>query len=141
MLVCLLTLFVCLFVCCLFDCVFICLFIYIIRQLYLDMDDTSTPQVERSSPLPVAVAKQPFVKEECVKTDPRDVYKRTKDMKQELLNRVEEIGVYLPNNTLDELIDCLGGPSQVIIHIFTPCHSDYTNEYFTRTILYSSIQF
>ena len=96
------------------------------KRLYLDLEDGSTPKVEHSSPL--LVAKQPDLKVERVKTDPRDVYQRTKDMKQELLNRVEEIGVYLPNNTLDELIDCLGGPSQVIIHIFTPHHSNYAND-------------
>ena len=45
--------------------------------------------------------------------NPSDAYHRTKDMKQELLRKVEEIGVFLPNNTLDELIDCLGGPNHV----------------------------
>ena len=74
--------------------------------------ETSLPKAEHSNP----VAKQPEVSEvkaESPKTDPRDVYQLTKAMKQELLNKVEEIGVYLPNNTLDELIDCLGGPSKV----------------------------
>ncbi|KAI6658072.1 hypothetical protein LOD99_15785 [Oopsacas minuta] len=82
------------------------------KKLKLDIEDDIPPEPEHSSP----VAKQPQVlemKEESPKTDPRDVYQITKNMKQDLLGRVEEIGVVLPNNTLDELIDCLGGPSQV----------------------------
>ena len=99
----------------------------------LEMEDSTTPQAEHSSPIPVA--KQPELKKR-VRTDPRDVYQRTKDMKQELLDKVEEISVFLPNNTLDELIDCLGGPNQVIIHIFTPHHFSYWNGFreFTTSV-------
>lgn len=35
------------------------------------------------------------------------------NMKTELLNRINELARDLPANTLDELIDQLGGPSQV----------------------------
>jgi hypothetical protein len=35
------------------------------------------------------------------------------NMKSELLNNIELLGRNLPSNTLDELIDQLGGPSQV----------------------------
>jgi hypothetical protein len=35
------------------------------------------------------------------------------NMKAELLNNIELLGRNLPPNTLDELIDQLGGPSQV----------------------------
>lgn len=34
-------------------------------------------------------------------------------MKQNLLDQLEVIGPYLPPNTLDELIDELGGPDHV----------------------------
>jgi hypothetical protein len=35
------------------------------------------------------------------------------NLKAELLNGIEMVGRHLPPNTLDELIDQLGGPSQV----------------------------
>lgn len=35
------------------------------------------------------------------------------NMKADLLNTVESLAKHLPPNTLDELIDQLGGPSQV----------------------------
>jgi hypothetical protein len=35
------------------------------------------------------------------------------NMKADLLNTIEVLGRSLPPNTLDELIDQLGGPSQV----------------------------
>ncbi|CAF5131506.1 unnamed protein product, partial [Rotaria sp. Silwood1] len=35
------------------------------------------------------------------------------NMKVDLLNNIEMLGKNLPPNTLDELIDQLGGPSQV----------------------------
>jgi hypothetical protein len=35
------------------------------------------------------------------------------NMKTDLLNNIEILGRNLPPNTLDELIDQLGGPSQV----------------------------
>jgi len=35
------------------------------------------------------------------------------NMKSDLLNNIELLGRTLPPNTLDELIDQLGGPSQV----------------------------
>jgi hypothetical protein len=35
------------------------------------------------------------------------------NMKADLLNNIELLGRNLPPNTLDELIDQLGGPSQV----------------------------
>jgi hypothetical protein len=35
------------------------------------------------------------------------------NMKADLLNNIEALGRNLPSNTLDELIDQLGGPSQV----------------------------
>jgi hypothetical protein len=35
------------------------------------------------------------------------------NMKADLLNNIELLGRHLPPNTLDELIDQLGGPSQV----------------------------
>ena len=35
------------------------------------------------------------------------------NMKVDLLNSIEALGRSLPPNTLDELIDQLGGPSQV----------------------------
>ncbi|XP_071789882.1 protein strawberry notch homolog 1-like [Asterias amurensis] len=42
-----------------------------------------------------------------------DSYERAILMKQELLDMCEEVGPFLPNNTLDELIDELGGPQNV----------------------------
>jgi len=38
---------------------------------------------------------------------------RAQALKRELLERVEALGSYLPNNMLDELIDALGGPDNV----------------------------
>ena len=34
-------------------------------------------------------------------------------MKSELLNKLDFLGCYLPNNTLDQLLDDLGGPPKV----------------------------
>ncbi|XP_022110300.1 protein strawberry notch homolog 1-like isoform X2 [Acanthaster planci] len=42
-----------------------------------------------------------------------DAYERAILMKQELLDMCEDLGPCLPNNTLDELIDELGGPENV----------------------------
>nr|CAB3265878.1 protein strawberry notch homolog 1 [Phallusia mammillata] len=38
---------------------------------------------------------------------------RAQALKRELLERLEKLGSYLPNNMLDELIDALGGPDNV----------------------------
>lgn len=38
---------------------------------------------------------------------------RLEEMKQGLLNKIAELGKELPLNTLDELIDKLGGPEKV----------------------------
>lgn len=49
-------------------------------------------------------------------------------MKQELLNKIAELGKELPLNTLDELIDKFGGPEKVSevsefkIYIFSICN-------------------
>lgn len=42
-----------------------------------------------------------------------DAYDRVSLMKQELLDMLEELGPILPPNTLDELIEELGGPENV----------------------------
>lgn len=44
---------------------------------------------------------------------PRDAIERACSMKEELLQRIEELGDKLPPNTLDQLIDELGGPENV----------------------------
>lgn len=44
---------------------------------------------------------------------PRDAIERACNMKEELLQRIEELGDKLPPNTLDQLIDELGGPENV----------------------------
>lgn len=44
---------------------------------------------------------------------PRDAIERACSMKEELLQRIEELGEKLPPNTLDQLIDELGGPENV----------------------------
>ena len=53
-------------------------------------------------------------------TQPREPYKPPKEnidraceMKAEILRKVEELGRILPANTLDQLIDELGGPENV----------------------------
>lgn len=38
---------------------------------------------------------------------------RVMDMRQQLLDELNDIGKQLPPNTLDELIDLLGGPDNV----------------------------
>lgn len=43
----------------------------------------------------------------------RDAIERACSMKEELLQRIEELGEKLPPNTLDQLIDELGGPENV----------------------------
>ncbi len=42
-----------------------------------------------------------------------DAYERVQLMKQELLDMLEELGPRLPPNTLDELIEELGGTDNV----------------------------
>ena len=42
---------------------------------------------------------------------PQDM--RVVKLKQELVQKIVELSPFLPNNSLDELIDGLGGPSQV----------------------------
>lgn len=44
---------------------------------------------------------------------PRDAIERACNMKEELLNQIEKLGEKLPPNTLDQLIDELGGPENV----------------------------
>jgi len=44
---------------------------------------------------------------------PRDAIERACAMKEELLAAVERLGNRLPPNTLDQLIDELGGPENV----------------------------
>lgn len=44
---------------------------------------------------------------------PRDAIERACNMKEELLNQIERLGEKLPPNTLDQLIDELGGPENV----------------------------
>lgn len=44
---------------------------------------------------------------------PRDAIERACSMKEELLQQIEELGEKLPPNTLDQLIDELGGPENV----------------------------
>lgn len=44
---------------------------------------------------------------------PKDAVERACSMKEELLEQIEGIGERLPPNTLDQLIDELGGPDNV----------------------------
>lgn len=44
---------------------------------------------------------------------PRDSIERACSMKEELLSQIEDLGERLPPNTLDQLIDELGGPENV----------------------------
>lgn len=44
---------------------------------------------------------------------PRDAIERACSMKEELLTKIERLGDKLPPNTLDQLIDELGGPENV----------------------------
>lgn len=44
---------------------------------------------------------------------PRDAIERACSMKEELLAQIESLGERLPPNTLDQLIDELGGPENV----------------------------
>ncbi len=44
---------------------------------------------------------------------PKDAVERACSMKEELLEQIEAIGERLPPNTLDQLIDELGGPENV----------------------------
>lgn len=44
---------------------------------------------------------------------PRDAIEHACTMKEELLQEIEELGDRLPPNTLDQLIDELGGPENV----------------------------
>ena len=58
------------------------------------------------------------VAEECIASSV-DVLRgcvHSPQMKEQLLKKVEELGPLLPTNTLDELIDGLGGPSKVSKH-------------------------
>lgn len=44
---------------------------------------------------------------------PKDAIERACNMKEDLLNKIEKLGDKLPPNTLDQLIDELGGPENV----------------------------
>lgn len=44
---------------------------------------------------------------------PKDAIERACNMKEDLLNKIEKLGEKLPPNTLDQLIDELGGPENV----------------------------
>lgn len=44
---------------------------------------------------------------------PKDAIERACELKEELLKKIEKLGEYLPPNTLDQLIDELGGPENV----------------------------
>ena len=52
---------------------------------------------------------------------PRDAIERACCMKEELLDRIEKLGDRLPPNTLDQLIDELGGPENVAEVIISSC--------------------
>lgn len=44
---------------------------------------------------------------------PKDAIERACELKEELLKKIEKLGEHLPPNTLDQLIDELGGPENV----------------------------
>lgn len=46
---------------------------------------------------------------------PKDAIERACEMKEELLRKIEKLGERLPPNTLDQLIDELGGPENVAV--------------------------
>lgn len=46
---------------------------------------------------------------------PKDAIERACEMKEELLKKIERLGERLPPNTLDQLIDELGGPENVAV--------------------------
>lgn len=46
---------------------------------------------------------------------PKDAIERACEMKEELLKKIEQLGERLPPNTLDQLIDELGGPENVAV--------------------------
>lgn len=62
---------------------------------------------------------------------PKDAVERACTMKEELLEQIESIGDRLPPNTLDQLIDELGGPENVA-EVGFQCPCICTNDY-TRT--------
>lgn len=57
----------------------------------------------------------PLVKAESQENSARshDAVERAQIMKRELLDQLEKLSEHLPPNTLDELIDELGGPENV----------------------------
>lgn len=50
---------------------------------------------------------------------PKDAIERACEMKEELLKKIERLGDRLPPNTLDQLIDELGGPENVAVKIYS----------------------
>ena len=68
----------------------------------------------KKKPKPIAKANgKGEVKVEKVPPPSKDVVERTCQLKEELLKKIEELGDRLPPNTLDQLIDELGGPENV----------------------------
>ena len=59
-----------------------------------------------------------------------DAVEQAIKMKRELLERIEIVGEKLPPNTLDELIDCLGGPDNVaeVNSLFVPRRFEETRK-------------
>lgn len=53
---------------------------------------------------------------------PKDAIERACEMKEELLKKIEKLGERLPPNTLDQLIDELGGPENVAVRIKNIIH-------------------
>ena len=54
-----------------------------------------------------------IIKDDKRKMTNTEIIEALFNMKADLLNSIEIVGRNLPPNTLDELIDQLGGPSQV----------------------------
>ena len=55
-------------------------------------------------------------------------------LKQELVQKIVELSPFLPNNSLDELIDGLGGPSQVA-EVRTMGHTVVVAVYWTFSLM------
>lgn len=69
-------------------------------------EDKKVPLPSQLAPLPGLEPHKPYV-------PPRENIDRACQMKQEILAKIEDLGRILPPNTLDHLIDELGGPENV----------------------------
>jgi hypothetical protein len=79
----------------------------------LDSFDSLLGGIYSQSDDPLTVPLLKMTKQEISEMKPHEKCNYINEMKRHLLRKIQELGKRLPANTLDELIDLLGGPNKV----------------------------